>query len=119
MRRVVVLLATMTVALVVVAGVSLAKPHDGKKDKVTAEPLETTAAAVPTEGLTAPLPCENGELSVRFSCPANPVEQGIAASQARWLTSTNSNTHYWNPIQNQLQVLTTEMISYWETEDVN
>ena len=39
MRRVVMLLATMTVALVGVARVSLAKPHDGKKDKVTAEPL--------------------------------------------------------------------------------
>ena len=41
MRRVVMLLVTMTVALVGVARVSLAKPHDGKKDKVTAEPLET------------------------------------------------------------------------------
>ena len=48
MRRVVMLLVTMTVALVGVARVSLAKPHDGKKDKVTAEPLETTAGAVPT-----------------------------------------------------------------------
>jgi len=43
MRRVVMLLVTMTVALVGVAKVSLAKPHYGKKDKVTEEPLETTA----------------------------------------------------------------------------
>jgi hypothetical protein len=47
MRRVVMLLATMTVALVLVAGVSLAKPHDGKKGEVTAEPLETTAKLFP------------------------------------------------------------------------
>ena len=80
MRRVVMLLVTMTVALVGVAKVSLAKPHYGKKDKVTAEPLEITAGAVPAEGLTAPLPSENGEMSVRPSSPANPVEQGIAAS---------------------------------------
>jgi hypothetical protein len=85
MRRVVMLLATMMVALVVVAGVSLAKPHDGKKDKVTAEPLET-AGAVPTEGQTAPLPSENGEINVQPSLPPNPVELGIAASQAKWLT---------------------------------
>ena len=94
MRRVVILLATMMVALVVVAGVSLAKPHDGKKDKVTAEPLETSAGAVPTEGLTAPPPSENGEINVQPSSPANPVEQGVAASQAKWLTGTSSNTHY-------------------------
>lgn len=43
MRRVVMLLATMMVALVLVARVSLAKPHEGKKGEVTAEPLETTA----------------------------------------------------------------------------
>jgi hypothetical protein len=77
------LLATMTVALVVVAGVSLAKPHDGEKDGVTAEPLETTAGAVPTEGLKAPLPFENGEIKMQPSSPANPVEQGVAASQAK------------------------------------
>ncbi len=111
------LLATMMLALVVVAGVSLAKPHDGKKGDVTAEPLETAAGAVPTEGLTAPIPSENGEINVVPSSPADPVEQGIAASQAKWLTGTSSNTHYWNPIHNQLQLLTTEMISYWGTED--
>jgi hypothetical protein len=49
MRRVVMLLVTMTVALVGVARVSLAKPHDGKKDKVSAEPLETTTG--PRRGL--------------------------------------------------------------------
>ena len=106
------LLAIMTVALVLVAGVSLAKPHDGKKDEVTAEPLETTAGGVPTEGLMDPVPSENGEIKEQPSSPANPVEQGVAASQAKWLTGTSSNTHYWNPIQNQLQLLTTEMITY-------
>jgi hypothetical protein len=29
----------------------------------------------------------------------------------------SSNTHYWNPIHNPLQLLTTAMISYWGTED--
>ena len=38
MRGFVMLLATMTVALVVVAGVSLAETHDAK-DKITAKPL--------------------------------------------------------------------------------
>ena len=111
------LLATMTVALVLVAGVSLAKPHDGKKDEVTAEPLGEVDTSVPTDGLTAPIPSENGEISVVPSSPEEPVEQGIAASQAKWLTGTSSNTHYWNPIHNQVQLLTTEMISYWGTED--
>jgi hypothetical protein len=60
MRRVVMSLATMTVALVLVARVSLAKPQDGKKGEVTAEALETTAGAVPTEGLMDPGPSENG-----------------------------------------------------------
>jgi hypothetical protein len=67
------LLATMMVALVVVAGVSLAKPHDGKKGEATAEPLETAAGAVPTEGLEAPLRSENGEIKVQPSSPANPI----------------------------------------------
>ncbi len=116
MRRVVLLLATMTMALVVVAGVSLAKPHD-KKDKVDAEPLGVVDTSVPTEGLTSPVPSEDGKIKVVPSSPANPVEQGIAASQAKWLTGTSSNTHYWNPIHNQMQLLTTEFISYWGTED--
>jgi hypothetical protein len=113
------LLATMTVALVLVAGVSLAKP-EGDKDKkggASSEPLEKVDTSVPTEGLTAPVPSENGEIKVVPSSPAKPVEQGIAASQAKWLTGTSSNTHYWNPIHNQMQLLTTEMISYWGTED--
>ena len=92
MRRVVVLLATMTVALLVVAGVSLAKPHEGK-DGATADPLETVDTSVPTDGLTAPVPSENGEIKVVPSSPAEPVERGIAASQAKWLTGTSSNTH--------------------------
>src|SRR3712207_706734 len=117
MRRVVMLLATMTLALVQVAGVSLAKPHDGKKDEVTAEPLGEVDTSVPTDGLTAPIPSENGEISVVPSSPENPVEQGITASQAKWLTGTSSNTHYCNPITNTTQWLTTEMVSYWGTED--
>ena len=118
MRRVVMLLATMTVALALVAGVSLAKPHDAK-DKVNAEPLETVDTSVPTEGLKAPVPSENGEIKVVPSSPAKPVEQGIAASQAKWLSGTSSNTHYWNPITNTTQWLTSETVSYWGTEDVS
>jgi hypothetical protein len=52
-----------------------------------------------------------------LSSPENPVEQGIAASQAKWLSGTSSNTHYWNPIHNRVQLLTTEIIIYWGTED--
>ena len=76
MRRVVMLLATMTVALVVVAGVSLAKPLDGKKGEITTESLQTAAGAVPTEDLMAPVPSENGEIKVVPSSPQNSVEQG-------------------------------------------
>ncbi len=111
------LLATMTVALVLVAGVSLAEPEDGEEGGVTAEPLETAAGTVPTEGLMAPVPSESGEITVEPSSPENPVEQGIAATQAKWLSGTSSNTHYWNPISNTTQWLTTEMVSYWGTED--
>ena len=46
------MLATMTVALLVVAGVSLAKPHDGK-DGAKAEPLGDVGTSVSTEGLEA------------------------------------------------------------------
>ncbi len=116
MRRVIMLLATMTVALVLVAGASLAKPHD-EKDKVDAEPLGAVDTSVPTEGLTAPAPSEDGKIKVVPSSPAKPVEQGIAASQAKWLSGTSSNTYYMNPFNNQIQMLTTEFISYWGTED--
>ncbi|MDQ5819556.1 MAG: hypothetical protein M3334_14475, partial [Actinomycetota bacterium] len=33
------------------------------------------------------------------------------------MDGTSSKTHYWNPIHNQVQLLTTEFISYWGTED--
>lgn len=115
-RRVALFLTTMMVALITVAGVSSAKPHDTGRD-VTYRPLEDVDTSVPPEGLLAPLPTEDGEIKVVPSSPEKPVEQGIAASQAKWLTGTSSSTHYWNPIYNQLQWLTTEFVSYWGTED--
>ncbi|HEV8045977.1 MAG TPA: hypothetical protein VGP38_12395 [Rubrobacter sp.] len=117
MRRVVMLLAAMTVALVLVAGVSLAKPKDGEGGGTTAEPLEKVDTSVPTEGLTAPMPTENGEIKIEPDVPHDGSEMGIAASQAKWLSGTSSNIHYWNPISNTTQWLTTETVSYWGTED--
>lgn len=119
MRRFVLLLASMTVALVLVAGVSLAKPGEakGKEVGVDSRPLEKVDTSVPTEGLMAPLPTENGEIKAVPSSPGNPMEQGVAASQAKWLSGTTSSTHYWNPFINQMQWLTTEYVSYWGTED--
>ena len=63
------------------------------------------------------MPTEDGEIKPKPSSPADPAEQGVAATQAKWLTGTSSSTHYMNPFTNQLQWLTTEFVSYWGTED--
>jgi hypothetical protein len=73
--------------------------------------------SVPTKGLMAPLPAEDGRLKVEPSSVRGASETGPAATQARWLDGTSSNTHFFNPIHNQVQLLTTEFISYWGTED--
>ena len=116
MRRVVLLLATRVVALITVAGVSSAKPHDTGRG-VASRPLESVDTSVPAQGLIAPVPTEDGEIKPKPRSPADPAEQGVAATQAKWLTGTSSSTHYMNPFTNQLQWLTTEFVSYWGTED--
>ena len=65
----------------------------------------------------APLPAEDGKIKVESSSVRGASETGPAATQARWLDGTSSNTHFFNPIHNQVQLLTTEFISYWGTED--
>lgn len=119
MRRLTVLLAVVA-ALVLSAGAALAETRGDTgevKSRIEAEPLKKEAASVPTEGLTAPLPAENGKIKVEESPVQGASETGAAATQAKWLSGTSSNTHYWNPIQNQVQMLTTESVSYWGTED--
>jgi len=119
MRRLTVLLAVV-VALVLSAGAALAETRGDTgevKARIEAEPLKKEAASVPTEGLTAPLPAEDGKITVEESSVQGASESGAAATQAKWLSGTSSNTHYWNPINNQIQMLTTEFVSYWGTED--
>lgn len=116
MRRIVFLLAVVT-ALALVGGVALAEPQNGKGTKAGPEikALKTGAESVPTEGLMAPLPTKNGKIDVEDSSAEGVA--GATATQAKWLSGTSSNTHYWNPITSQMQLLTTEFISYWGTED--
>ncbi len=116
MRRVVMLLATMTVALVVVAGVSLAKPHH-EKDKVTAEPLETVGTSVPTEGLTAPVPSEKRRGKGGAQLAGETRRAGDCGLSGEVADRHLLEHALLEPIHNQMQLLTTEFISYWGTED--
>jgi archaellin len=123
MRRLVVLLAVVA-ALVLSAGAALADTRAAgtgeRGSQVEAESLEMKSAAVPTEGLLAPVPAKNGKIEVKASSVkrnSGGSEVGVEATQATWLNGTSSNTHYWNPIHSQVQLLTTEFISYWGTED--
>jgi Bacterial Ig-like domain len=88
----------------------------GGDPEVRAQALPTKDS-VPTKGLMAPLPAEDGKIKVEESSVQGASETGTAATQAKWLSGTSSNTHYWNPIHSQVQLLTTESVSYWGTED--
>ena len=125
MRRLVVLLAVVG-ALMLSAGAALADTRAAEAgergSQVEADPLEMKAASVPTEGLLAPVPAKNGKIkvkpsSVKGDSGGDGSEVGAEATQAKWLDGTSSKTHYWNPIHSQVQLLTTEFISYWGTED--
>jgi hypothetical protein len=83
----------------------------------TGSDLEVETESVPTKGLMAPLPAEDGKIKVEERSVQGASGAGTAATQAKWLSGTSSNTHYWNPIHNQVQLLTTESVSYWGTED--
>ena len=65
----------MTVALVMAAGMSLAKPPDAK-DKTTAKPLWTVDGAYPTEGLMESVSAEDGEIKVEPSSPQDGSKSG-------------------------------------------
>lgn len=117
MKRTVILLVAIAVALAMAGGTSLAKSGGDAKGSATAKPLKIEARSVPTKGLMAPLPVEDGKLKVEESSVQDASRTGSTATQAKWLTGTSSNTHYFNPIHNQIQLLTTEFISYWGTED--
>jgi hypothetical protein len=104
--------AVMLALMLGVASTAFGKPGG----KVEARSLPTKDS-VPTKGLMAPLPSEDGKMKVAASSVQGASKASTAATQAKWLSGTSSNTHYWNPIHSQVQMLTTEFVSYWATED--
>jgi len=115
--RVTALVLSAAVMLALVLGVvTTALGATGGDLEVRARSVPTKDS-VPTKGLMAPLPAEDGKIKVEKSSVKGTSRTGTAAVQAKWLSGTSSNTHYWNPIHNQVQMLTTESVSYWGTED--
>ncbi len=118
MRRAILLLAAIAVALVLVGGTSLANSDGAANGTTTAKPLETQAAPPPQEGLTAPTPVEDGKLEPQSASGGEGVS-ATASSTPEWQNGTTSNTYYWNPFFNWMEMLTTEYVGYWGAEDTS
>lgn len=120
MKRAILLLAVLAMALSLAGSPALAQSDDATGGTAPSspgiEPLETRPETAPTTGLTAPLSEEDGEL--KPSRDTQRVSAATTASTPKWLMGSSSNTYVYTPFFG-VETFTMEWAGYWGTEDAS
>ena len=121
MTRVILLVSAIALALTALGGTALAKPDHGRSDAkgtIAVKPLQSDKIpAAPTKLLAEFPPLADG----KFKLPkdSRPGRVGAQSATPRWINGSASSTQCFNPLTNVMEILTTEFVGYWGTDDLS